>query len=88
MGDEAALGWRYACAVLAHDPEADTLRMQIEKLWGPTAVVSLAMAIASARVFPTIKYALGHGHACSRVRAGGVDAIPRKPSLHTEPAAA
>lgn len=88
MGPEAALACRYTTAVLAHDPEADRLRAKIETLWGKRAVISLALAIASARVFPTVKYALGHGHACSRVRAGGIDVIPHQPDLHRQAAAA
>lgn len=87
MGEEAALGWRFACAVLAHDPKADHWRSQIRQRWGAKAVVSLAMAIAGTRVYPAMKYALGHGQACTRVRAGGVDAVPRKPA-HLRPAAA
>ncbi len=88
MGEQARLGWRYAVAVLAHDPEADSLRSQIEQQWGPRAVVSLALAIASARVYPTLKYALGHGQSCTRVRAGGIDVIPHKPVTRLEPASA
>ena len=36
-------------------------------------MVTLAFAIASTRVFPTLKYALGHGHVCTRVRVAGRD---------------
>lgn len=79
MSEEAALGWRFACAVLAHDPEANHWRLQIQQRWGSKAVASLAMVIAGARVYPAMKYALGHGQACTRVRAGGVDVVPRNP---------
>jgi len=73
MGHDAALGFRFARAVLARDPQADDLREGIARRWGMRAVVSLAFAVASARVFPTVKYALGHGRACVRVRVGGAD---------------
>jgi hypothetical protein len=33
--------------------------------------VSLAFAITAARIYPTVKYALGHGKACMRVVVGG-----------------
>jgi hypothetical protein len=33
--------------------------------------VSLALAITAARIYPTVKYALGHGKACMRVVVGG-----------------
>jgi hypothetical protein len=72
MTPEAALGFRFAEAVLAHDPRADDLREEILRRWGPRALVSLGFAIAASRVFPTVKYALGHGKACTRVTIAGV----------------
>jgi len=76
MGADALLGLRFAHAVLAHDPEADTLRERIARRWSDQAVLSLALAIAGARVFPTVKYALGHGKACTRVRVGETETRP------------
>jgi hypothetical protein len=71
MSETAALGFRFAEATLAHDPAADAMRGEILRRWGSRALISLAFAMASARVFPTIKYALGHGQACARVVVGG-----------------
>ena len=71
MTSDAALGFRFAEAVLAHEPRADELRDEIVKRWGRHALVSLGFAIAAARVFPTVKYALGHGTACTRITVGG-----------------
>jgi hypothetical protein len=34
-------------------------------------VVTLAFAITTARMYPTVKYAMGHGQLCSRVMVGG-----------------
>ena len=31
----------------------------------------MAFAITAARIYPTVKYALGHGKACMRVVVGG-----------------
>ncbi|HKY91435.1 MAG TPA: hypothetical protein VJM11_10365 [Nevskiaceae bacterium] len=76
MGADVALGWRFARAVLAHDLEADPLREEIAHRWGRRAVVSLALSIAASRMYPTVKYAMGHGRACARVKVGGVDARP------------
>ncbi|HEY0479884.1 MAG TPA: hypothetical protein VGD37_20335, partial [Kofleriaceae bacterium] len=67
LADDLRLGVRFAHAVAAHDPAADELRDDIVRRWGRRALVSLAFAITSARIFPTIKYALGHGKACQRV---------------------
>jgi alkylhydroperoxidase family enzyme len=71
MSSDAALAYRFAEAVLAHDPAADTLRDEVVARWGRHALVSLAFAIAGVRVFPTVKYALGYGQACTRVMIGG-----------------
>jgi hypothetical protein len=68
---DVALAFRFAQAVLAHDPAADDLRAQILDRWGARALISLAFAITAARMYPTMKYALGHGRACQRVSVGG-----------------
>src|SRR5215813_5968233 len=72
MPDEVALAWRFTKATLAHDAAADDYRAVILKRWGPRAVVTLAFAITAARIYPTVKYAMGHGQACTRVMVGGV----------------
>ena len=71
MPSDVALVWRFTRATLAHDPTADAYREAIVKRWGPRALVSLAFAITAARIYPTVKYALGHGKACTRVVVGG-----------------
>ena len=72
MGPDAGLAYRFAKASLARDMEAaDPLRDEVLERWGPKGLSALALAIASARVYPTIKYAMGHGKACSRVQVGG-----------------
>lgn len=71
LPDDAALGVRFAEAVLAHDAAADALREEIVRRWGKRALVSLGFAITAGRLYPTLKYALGHGKACTRVTVGG-----------------
>ncbi len=71
MPDDAALAWRFTKAILAHDAAADDYRAVILERWGPRAVVTLALAITKARIYPTVKYAMGHGKACTRVLVGG-----------------
>jgi hypothetical protein len=71
MADDVRLGVQFARAVLDHAPDADALREQIEARWGSRAVVSLSFALVAARMFPTLKYALGHGKACQRVLVSG-----------------
>ena len=71
MPEEVALAWRFTRATLDHDPAADHYREEIVRRWGPRAVVSLAFAIVASRIYPTVKYAMGHGKACTRVVVGG-----------------
>lgn len=65
------LAARFARAVLARDPQADDLREEICRRWGRRGLVSLSFALTAARLFPTIKYALGRGRSCSKVQVGG-----------------
>jgi hypothetical protein len=71
MPAEVALVWRFTRATLAHDPAADAYREAIVQRWGRRALVSIAFAITAARIYPTVKYALGHGQACMRVVVSG-----------------
>ena len=72
MPPEVALVWNFTRATLAHDPAADQYRNAIVKRWGRRALVSVAFAITTARIYPTVKYALGHGKTCTRVVVGGM----------------
>jgi len=73
MGETAALGWRFAQASLARDMEAaDLLRDEIVRRWGEAGLTAVAMAITTARMYPTLKYALGYGKACSKVTVAGI----------------
>ena len=67
MPSDAALAYRFARATLDHDLAADGYRREIEQKWGKRAVLSLAFAIVTSRLYPTIKYAMGHGKTCTRI---------------------
>jgi hypothetical protein len=71
MTADVALVWRFTRASLARDVAADEYRDAIVQRWGLRALVSLALAMAAARIYPTVKYAMGHGQACTRVIVGG-----------------
>jgi hypothetical protein len=68
---EAALAARFAEASLRHAPEADDLREEVVRRFGKRGLVSLAFAMTASRLYPTLKYALGHGRACTRITVGG-----------------
>jgi hypothetical protein len=79
MGETASLAYRFARASLARDMEAcDPLRDEIVRRWGDTALVAIGLTIVQARMYPTLKYALGYGKACSRVRVAGETVAPLK----------
>jgi hypothetical protein len=75
MGETAALSFRFARASLARDMEtADPLRDEIVQRWGEKALVAISLSLVASRMYPTLKYALGYGKACSRVTVSGVAA--------------
>lgn len=72
MGTDASLAWRFAQASLARDLVAsEPLREEIVARWGRRGLVAIALALTTARMYPTLKYALGYGRACSRVEVAG-----------------
>lgn len=77
MGETAALGYRFAQASLARDMEAcDPLRDEIVQRFGDKALVAVSLGIVASRMYPTLKYALGYGKACSRVQVAGEAVAP------------
>jgi alkylhydroperoxidase family enzyme len=72
LSDEVRLSVRFTKAVLARDPAADSFRRELVERFGRRGLVSLAFAILSSRLYPTLKYALGYGHTCSVVQVGDV----------------
>jgi hypothetical protein len=75
MPPDVELVWRFTRATLGHDAAADGYREAIVRRWGARALVSLAFAITASRIYPTVKYALGHGKTCTRVVVGGTPVL-------------
>jgi alkylhydroperoxidase family enzyme len=71
MPYEVALAVRFTEATLRHAPQADDLREEVVRQFGKRGLISLAFAMVAARTFPTLKYAMGHGKACTRLTVGG-----------------
>jgi hypothetical protein len=79
MGETALLAWRFARASLARDMAAcDPLRDEIVRRWGDKGLTALAFQLTTSRMYPTLKYALGYGKACSKVVVAG-DAVAPMP---------
>ena len=75
MGETASLAFRFAQASLARDMAmADPLRDEIVRRWGEKALVAIGLSLVASRMYPTLKYALGHGKACSKVTVAGIAA--------------
>lgn len=78
MSPAVALAVRFARAVLTRDAAADACREEIVRRWGPRGVLALAFGIMNAQLYPTLKYALGHGQSCTRVVVAGETIPPNK----------
>jgi hypothetical protein len=70
MGEEAALGFRFAEAVIADDTDSEAYRIEIEHRYGKRAMIALAYATAFCRTYPVLKRGLGHGLACQKIKVG------------------
>jgi alkylhydroperoxidase family enzyme len=66
-GVDAALGWRYGMAVATNAVNVLAEVEQARLRFGERGLVTLAFAVASVRVYPTLKRALGHGAACTKI---------------------
>lgn len=76
LDDETALAVRFTEAVLAHDTAAESLREEVVKRWGQAGLASMALGISLTRVYPSLKYVLGHGQSCSRLRIAEHNVAP------------
>lgn len=63
---------RYSEAVTLAKPEATELAEDIAERLGADAQIDLALGITTARMFPSLKRALGYGLSCSKVTFKGV----------------
>ena len=87
MGETASLAFRFAQASLARDmATADPLRDEIVRRWGEKALVAIGLSLVASRMYPTLKYALGYGKACSKVVVAGTAVAPHP--IATTPLAA
>mgnify|MGYP006279177889 CR=1 FL=1 len=72
MGRDARLAWRFARASLARDLGAtEVLRKCVVRRSGERGLVAISLSLMTARMYPTVKYALGYGQTCSKVVVGG-----------------
>ena len=71
LPSHVALTARFVLASLERSAEADELREHVVALFGRRGLLSIVFAMTATRIYPTLKYALGHGKACRRVLING-----------------
>ncbi len=64
---DADLAYRYGAAVAANGADAELTREQVLTRFNKTVLMELALCVATARVYPTIKRGLGHARSCNLV---------------------
>jgi AhpD family alkylhydroperoxidase len=67
LPDELQEAYRFAEAVVTRNGQEDTWRERIRLRYGDEGLIEMALAIASCRVFPVTKRALGYAVSCSAV---------------------
>lgn len=81
LPDNTATVVRFTEQVLARAPNADTYREHIRSLWGTQGLIAIAYAISSCRVYPALKYTLGHGQACGLIQLNQSSLTPVRESV-------
>jgi len=67
LPEELREAYYFADAVVSRSGEADQWRERIRQRYGDEGLIEMALAIASCRVFPITKRALGYAVSCSEV---------------------
>ncbi len=70
MGEEAALAFRFADAIVRKAPDGDDAREAVRRAWGDRGVVDLTFALQYSRIYPMVKAGLGYAKSCARVTVG------------------
>lgn len=64
---DVGLGFRFAQAAIAGDPELEVLRREIERRFGAAAVTAVSFAAANGRMYPVLKRGLGFEQSCRSI---------------------
>lgn len=75
---DAALGFRFAQSVLTSAGDLDDRRAEVERRFGAKGPALLGLALTIGRIFPVLKRAMGHAHACTRLEIAGKPAVVRR----------
>ncbi len=67
---DTALCVRFARSLLRRDAELEEHRERVIARFGKKGAVAIAYALITSYMYPTLKYAIGHGQSCSRITVG------------------
>lgn len=67
LSEDLAEAYRFAEAVVTMSDEQESLREAIRRRYGDEGLVEMSLGITVARMFPTVKRALGYATCCSLV---------------------
>ncbi len=70
LAPDTALCVRFARSLLRRDAELEQHREQVTARFGKEGAVAIAYALIASYMYPTLKYALGQGHGCTRIAVG------------------
>jgi hypothetical protein len=78
MNQDAALGFRFAEAIIKRTGSEDEVRDAVRAAWGEKGIVDLTFSLQIGRIFPMLKAGLGFAKQCRRVSVGDriVDVAP------------
>ncbi|WP_375548668.1 hypothetical protein ABWI01_13485 [Oceanicaulis alexandrii] len=71
VDEAAALGFRFAQALMRRDETVQSLRDTIQRQYGQSAALAVAYAVMVARSYPLLKRALGLDQACLQLQVDG-----------------
>jgi hypothetical protein len=71
LSGDTRLCAEFAQALLRRSPTLPELREKVVTRLGNQAAIAIAFALIVSNMYPTLKYALGHGHTCSPVSLAG-----------------
>ena len=78
LSGDTELVVRFTESVLARDSDTDELREAIRDQWADEGLIAIGYCISSCRVSPALKYTLGYGKACIRIKVNEQSVAPNR----------
>lgn len=78
MTADAALGFRFAAALVGKTDDLPAARDAVQERWGEAGLIDLTLGAEVSRIFPMVKAGLGYAQSCERIRIGDKTVCPKK----------